>query len=43
MTNKKLRYDEMLKLKIKNARKRGDFKSVFVLGMELSRWLGYEK
>ena len=38
--NKKLRYDKFLELEIKKARIRGDFKSVFILQIELDKWNG---
>ena len=42
MTNKKLRYDKFLELEIKKARIRGDFKTVFILGLELDKWKGFK-
>ena len=35
-----MRYDKMLELKIDDAKKRGDFKTVFILGLELDNWNG---
>ena len=38
----KMRYDKFLELEIKKARIRGDFKSVFVLQIELNNWKGFK-
>ena len=43
MMTKKLRYDKMLELKIDDAKKRGDRKAIFIFGLKLNDWLGYEK
>lgn len=37
-----MNYDEKLEVEIEKARTNGDYKQVFVLGLELENWRGYK-